>query len=51
MRCVKVRLHTENYISNLPGSALTVPVGGGGLESEISDRLWLELSLGQAEQN
>ena len=24
---------------------------GGGVESEFSDRLWLELSLGQAEQN
>ena len=26
-------------------------VGGGWLESEFSDRLWLELSLGQDEQN
>ena len=25
-------------------------VGGGGLEGEISDRLWLESSLGQAKQ-
>ena len=23
----------------------------GGVENEFSDRLWLELSLGQAEQN
>ena len=32
----------------MPGSALKVP---GGLESEISYRLWLEPSLGQAEQH
>ena len=55
--CVNVTLHTENQLSNLPGSALKVPVGGGGwvvlggwFENEISDCLWLEPSLGQAEQ-
>ena len=45
--CVNVRLLTCL-------TCLEVPVGGGGgcggLESEISDRLWLEPSLGQAEQ-
>jgi hypothetical protein len=50
----------------MPGSALKVCVVGGtgtcgdiygthrdlvvGVENEFSDRLWLELSLGQAEQ-
>ena len=27
---VNVRLHTDNWLCNLPGSALKVPVGGGG---------------------
>ena len=27
---VNVRLHTENWLCNLPGSALKVPGGGGG---------------------
>ena len=27
---VNVRLHTKNWLCNLPGSALKVPVGGGG---------------------
>ena len=27
---VNIRLHTENWLCNLPGSALQVPVGGGG---------------------
>ena len=27
---VNCRLHTENCLCNLPGSALKVPVGGGG---------------------
>ena len=26
---VNIRLHTENWLCNLPGSALKVPVGGG----------------------
>ena len=51
-----VRLHTKNQLHSLPGSALKVCVvvvvvgGGGGLDSKFSDRLWLEHSLGQAEQ-
>jgi hypothetical protein len=28
-RCVKIRLHTENQLPMLPGSALKVPGGGG----------------------
>ena len=43
-----LRLHTDNQIYTLPGSSLKVWVVG--VESEFSDRLWLELSLGQAEQ-
>ena len=27
---VNVRLHIKNWLCNLPGSALKVPVGGGG---------------------
>ena len=27
---VNIRLHTENWLCNLPGSALKVPVGVGG---------------------
>jgi hypothetical protein len=47
--CVNVRLHTENELVNLPEGVLKVPVGGGGcwvggLEGEISYRLWLEPS-------
>jgi hypothetical protein len=42
-------LHTENKPFKLPGSALKVSVGGGWLEREHSDRLWLEHSLGQVE--
>ena len=50
--CVNVRLHTENKLSKLHVSALKVPVVvGGWFEGEISDRLWLEPSLGQADQN
>ena len=44
-------LHTENCLCNLPGSALKVPVGGGGLESEYSARLWLCFSLALAKPN
>ena len=32
---VNVRLHTENWLCNLPGSALKVPVGGGGYRVNI----------------
>ena len=32
-RQVKIRLHTENQLPRLPGSALKVPVWGGGLGS------------------
>ena len=44
-------VYTKNQLSILPGSALkdcAVVVcmgGGGGDESEFSDRLWLEPSL------
>jgi hypothetical protein len=41
-------LFTENQLYLLTGSALQVCVVD--VESEFSDRLWLELSLGQAEQ-
>ena len=47
---VNLRLHTENQLYTVPGSALTVCVVVGGVESQFSDRLWQELSLGQAEQ-
>ena len=47
---VNLRLHTENQLNTLHGSALKVCVVVGGLESGFSDRLWLELGLGQAEQ-
>ena len=30
---VNVRLHTENWLCNLPGSALKVPGGWGGVGS------------------
>ena len=35
---VNVRLHSENWLCNLPGSALKVPVGGGG-------GWWLKVNL------
>jgi hypothetical protein len=44
-------LHTENWLCNLPGSALKVPGGGwvvGGLEGKLSDQLWLSFSLALA---
>jgi hypothetical protein len=47
---VTLRLYTENQLSELPGRALTIWVGRL-LESEPSDRLWLEPNLSQAEQN
>ena len=28
---VKIRMHTENQLPRLPGSALKVPGGGGGV--------------------
>ena len=52
------KLHTGNWICNLPGSALKVPVGGGWcvggwwwFENEFSDRLWLSFSLALAKPN
>ena len=45
---VYVKLHTGNWLCNLPGSALKVPVGVGGgwwIDSEYTDRLWLSFSL------
>ena len=40
---VEIRLPTENQPSSLPGSALKVcvVVGGGGVDGEFSDQLWL----------
>ena len=49
-----VRLHTENQLHSLPGSALKVCVLGGGgwvVEIEFSDRLWLSFSLALAKPN
>ena len=50
-----LRLHTENQLSSLPGSAskvcVVVLVGGGWVESEFSDRLWLSFSLALAKPN
>ena len=45
-----VRLHTKDQLYRLAGSALKVCVvgGGGWVESEFSDRLWLSLSLALA---
>ena len=44
-------LCTNNQLSILPKSALKVLwLVFEGFESEFSDRLWLESSLGQAEQ-
>ena len=50
---VMVRLHTENQLQALPGSALKVCVVGGWwwVESEFSDRLWLSFSLALAKPN
>ena len=47
---VYVRLHTKNLLSTLPGSVLKVCVVGG-LESKLSDRLWLSFSLALAKPN
>ena len=45
---VNPRLHTENQLCIMPGSALKVCVGGGGgwvvVESEFSDRFGLALA-------
>ena len=50
-----IRLHTENQLPSLPGSAskvCVVVVGGGGwVESEFSDPLWLSFSLALAKPN
>ena len=48
-----VRLHTENQLHSLPGSALTVcvVVVVVVVESEFSDRLWLSFSLALAKPN
>ena len=51
---VNVRLHTKNWLCNLPGSALKVPVVGGWVvvvESKFSDQLWLSFSLALAKPN
>ena len=48
------RLHTENQLHSLPGSALKVCVGDGWVvvvESEFSDRLWLSFSLALSKPN
>ena len=45
---VMVRLHTENHLPRLSGSASKVCVGGWVVvvvESEFKDRLWLSFSL------
>jgi hypothetical protein len=47
---VNLRLHTENQLYTLPGSGNKKIVWWVGLESEFSDRFWLELRLGQANQ-
>ena len=50
-----VRLHTENQLHSLPGSASKVCVVGGGggwwVESKFNDRLWLSSSLALAKPN
>ena len=48
-----VRLHNENQLHSLPGSALKVcvVVGGWVVESEFSDCLWLSFSLAMAKPN
>ena len=47
-----VRLHTENQLPRLPGSASKVCVGGCWVvvvvEREFSDQLWLSFSLALA---
>ena len=48
---VNIRLHTENWLCNLPGSALKVPGGGWWFESKLSDQLWLIFSLVLAKLN
>jgi hypothetical protein len=45
------RLYTKNWLCNLPGIWLKVPVVGGGLQSEYSDRLLLSFSLALAKPN
>ena len=49
-----LRLHTENQLHSLPGSASKVCVvdcGGWWVESEFSDRIWLSFSLVLAKPN
>jgi hypothetical protein len=48
-----VRLHTENQLPMMPGSASKVCVGGGGwvVESEFSDRFGYSLRLALAKPN
>jgi hypothetical protein len=45
----------QNWLCKLPESALKVPVGGwvggGGLESKYSDRIWLSFSLALVKPN
>ena len=55
---VNIKLHTENWLCNLPGSALKIPGGGwwvgggeGWLKSKLSDQLWLSFSLALAKPN
>ena len=51
---VNVRLHTENWLCNLPGSASKVCVVGGGgwvVQGKLSDQLWLSFSLALAKPN
>ena len=46
---VKIRLHTENQLPRLPGSALKVPVGGvGWLPTHYQVKLQLKLRLSWA---
>ena len=47
-RWVNLSMYTELCLEML--SAVWVVVGGGGVESEFSDLLWLWPSLGQAEK-
>ena len=49
-----LRLHTENQLHSLPGSDSQVCVvgcGGGWVESEFSDRIWLSFSVVLAKPN
>ena len=49
---VSVRLHTDNWLCNLPGSALKVTGGWWWVsESKLSDQLWLSFSLALAKPN